>query len=334
MAQNFLYKNLGLRVVYRILLPRTLSKRRFFPVLLVLMACVLSVNADHARAIIAADAPAPVTLEYAIEHSSIATVQHLIDDGAVLTPELCERAGARDALAHYIFDYLTRLTYALRRDVPVRLPQHINRAFSRQDIYTCMSALMLHVIDIHLVRELLLNGADVRYQDRDGHTALFYAQRSDRPDLTRVLIHEDPVVYDQLLQHVQQHTLSESWLYAHFKGLNRMNINRPFSELGWRPVLLFAVENNDYEATRLLLAVDALHRQEALKLALQHGSKKLIRLLMRRGACVSAIEDALSYVRSYNPNADEIIPWLSSFYSQRRVAALSTATKKALCPMP
>ena len=271
-----------------------------------------------------------LTLEDAVQHAPVLAIQQLIADGQIPTARVCELASKRMAVAHYLFSYLEdQITQEYRG---YKIP------FSRQELYTCLSALMVHADDVHFVRKLLLFGAHAEYHDVIGNTAYFntayfYAVQQDRPDKARVLAHEDSQIYAQLLQQVQQKKLDELWLEKNFHGLNRLNINRPYAELSWQPVIIQAVANNDYETTRLLLVSGATHQQAALKIALRGGSKQLIQLLMRHGACVSALDDALSLVTGYNPQAHEIIPWLSSFYGKRMHDRLSTATKKALCPI-
>ncbi len=259
----------------------------------------------------------------AVKCSCVPDIQHLIEQGAVLTAPVCEVAGKRDAVAQYLHLYLKNFVERYRREQVVV-------GLSRAEVYTCLSALLLHVRDVHLTRSLLLLGARIDYKDGMGNTALSYALSDpEQEQKARVLAHERENIYEQLVAHVQQKTLTKEFLHEYFSGINRLSIDRPYAQLEWRTVLMCAVMQNYYEGVLLLLNSGAAGLNEALLLALHRSDKKIIQLLINRGARLRAIPGALRIVVTYNPYALTITRWLAPLvYKHERNHALLDACLK------
>jgi len=262
-------------------------------------------------------------LEHAVQYEPVERVQQLLRSGVPLTANACVLAGFRDAVARYFFLYIREAIERSWRGESIQV-------MTSADAYQCLDALLVHTADVALVRTLLLAGARVGYKDMQGNTALLSAQQAGYREKEALLRHQAEDVYAQLLMRVQNETLTEDFLRTHFVGLNKLNINRPYQEVGWRTALFVAVMRNYVKGVLLLLRYGAKGVQYALWLAIQRASKKIIQALCEHGARLWAIPGALQTVVTSNKHAENIVPWLAPLVSPRdRKDALIAACLKA-----
>ncbi len=141
-------------------------------------------------------------------------------------------------------------------------------------------------------------------------------------------------VYRELLVHIQHKTLTPEFLGTYFVGLNRLNINRTYSSHGGADALFFAVQAGDYDTILWLLVYGARPHLKALAWALEHSPKRIVRLLVSRGARLFRIKDFLTRVIMHNPDACEIVAWLAPLVGrQQRNQALRLAKQRGCLEM-
>lgn len=252
---------------------------RLFVVLFVVISVFVSTGAHEST-----------PLENAIQFEPVSKIQDLIKQGAPITAKACELAGGRSAVRDYFMN--------------IQVPS------------VCLSALMLHADSVYDVRKLLHRGADVQYRDEHGHDARWYAHEHHHKRKQAVLEHEQPVIYQQLCLRTHDKQLDASFLRAHFTGLNRLSIDHACDQQG-TSVLQQAVRENYYDGVRLLLDYGATGVQSALAIALVHGDKNLIILLMHRGGRLARVDDPLGIVMRENKHAHELVPWLAPLVGGR-----------------
>lgn len=285
-------------------------------------------------------------IELATQRSNTAIVKQLLLSGASITPLMCQFAPQNNDLFHFLIhlfkpfylinardgDNPYRLTSALVHDCVNRMLLYAQDEHKLMDLIKLgadvsyrdeqgWSALdhALARCQWRLVTILRSQGAQpttpqVVQRAQEGLYNDTHCLKSD--DCPRALraVHGEFTragLYEQFVQHVQHDTLTEDFLRCYFTGINKLSINRPFAEHQYLDALSLAVQADHYRAAQLLVRFGARVHRDVLAYALDHCSKKMIRLLLEHGARLHWVARPLERIIEYNPNARELVPWLA-----------------------
>jgi ankyrin repeat protein len=292
-----------------------------------------------------------IPIETAVAHGTVTMVRALLEKGVPLSSQVCRLASQREDMLKFFDELLHEIKLGGRRDRKNKFE------FSRSDVDMCLENMLLTVESTKDLQRVLELGARTDYHDESGEMAIDYAVQGCRDQNVKILLSQaspEPrkesidvvtkkceedlsgmpnsccrtvdvlltgedrsMAYQHLLNLIQHHDLSESFLKENFAGLNGLDINRIFKTLKNEDVLSFAVRQCDKEAIKLLLKYGASNIQHAFSLALKSCPQSIIRLLLDHGAKLFRADKPLLQIIQFNPHAKKLISWLAPDVSMR-----------------
>ncbi len=292
-----------------------------------------------------------IPIETAVAHGTVPMVRALLEKGASLSSQVCRLASQHEDMLKFFDELLHEIKLGGRRDRKNKF------AFSRSDVDMCLENMLLTVESTKDLQRVLELGARTDYRDEAEDTALDYAVQACRDQNAKILLSQaspEPrkdsidaaakkceenfsgmpnsccrtidviltgedrsTAYQHLLNLIQHHDLSTSFLKENFAGLNGLDINRVFKALKNEDALSFAVRQCDKDAIKLLLKYGASNIRYAFSLALKSCPQSIIRLLMDHGAKLYRADKPLQQIIQFNPHAKKLIAWLAPDVSMR-----------------
>lgn len=304
-----------------------------------------------------------IPIELAVQYGTVPTVRYLLEHGVIMTKQACRLASKRTDMFRFFADTIGKIKLSDKKGIKNNLN------ISRAQVDTCLENMLLTVENPVDLQDLLKRGAHTDYRDEQQEIALDYAVKSCRDKNTKILISQgspaaqkenikvarekcendksplvkdccktfdvvintktDDDIYPNFVKLVKNNSLSEDFLKHHFAGINKLDINRTFSELNNEDALSLAVRQCYYDATSLLLKYGANTLDYVFPIALKKCPKEMVRLLLDNGAKLHRVVRPLELIIQYNPDAENIIAWLAPIVSghQRQQALLLACLK-------